>query len=259
MDEKENKIKEEINKNNETENINEKDEKKGKKTLWTIIIIIFILIVGVIVFATIKLKKCNDIVAPSEFSPEIYRNITSFEKPIIYLYPKKTEEITIKLGYPEKITCSYPKYKDEWSVIANPDGSLKDIKTGKNLYSLYWEGIGTANINMQEGFIVEGKDSAEFLEEKLAILGLTEREAEEFIIYWLPKLESNKYNYIRFESMEEINEYMPLEFSAKPDTLIRVLMQFKGLDKPIQVEEQKLETTERNGFVAVEWGGSEIK
>ena len=152
-----------------------------------------------------------------------------------------------------------PKYKDEWSVIANPDGSLKDIKTGKNLYSLYWEGIGTANINMQEGFIVEGKDSAEFLEEKLAILGLTEREAEEFIIYWLPKLESNKYNYIRFESMEEINEYMPLEFSVKPDTLIRVLMQFKGLDEPIQVEEQKLETTERNGFVAVEWGGSEIK
>ena len=59
--------------------------------------------------------------------------------------------------------------------------------------------------------------------------------------------------------MEEINEYMPLEFSAKPDTLIRVLMQFKGLDKPIQVEEQKLETTERNGFVAVEWGGTEIK
>ena len=256
MDEKENKIKEEINKNNETENINEKDEKKGKKTLWTIIIIIFILIVGVIVFATIKSKNCNDIVIPrgSFEGPDMYK-----EKPIIYLYPKKTEEITIKLGYPEKITCSYPKYKDEWSVIANSDGSLKDIKTGKNLYSLYWEGIGTAKINMQEGFIVEGKDSAEFLEEKLAILGLTEREAEEFIIYWLPKLESNKYNYIRFESMEEINEYMPLEFSVKPDTLIRVLMQFKGLDEPIEVKEQILETPERNGFVAVEWGGSEIK
>ena len=256
MDEKENKIKEEINKNNETENINEKDEKKGKKTLWSIIIIIFILIVGVIVFTTIKSKNCNDIVIPrgSFEGPDMYK-----AKPIIYLYPKKTEEITIKLGYPEKITCSYPKYKDEWSVIANPDGSLKDIKTGKNLYSLYWEGIGTAKINMQEGFIVEGKDSAEFLEEKLAILGLTEREAEEFIIYWLPKLESNKYNYIRFESMEEINEYMPLEFSVKPDTLIRVLMQFKGLDEPIEVKEQTLETPERNGFVAVEWGGSEIK
>ena len=41
-------------------------------------------------------------------------------------------------------------------------------------------------------------------EEKLAILGLNEREAEEFIIYWLPKLESNKYNYIRFATEEEI-------------------------------------------------------
>lgn len=268
MDEKENEIKEEISKNNVTENVNEKDDKKGKKTLWAIIIIIFILIIGVIFFATIKSRKCNDIDIPGGSSRGTYININgnmvyvpdlSTDKPIIYLYPKETEEITIKLGYPEKIACSYPKYKDEWNVIANSDGTLKDIKTGKNLYSLYWEGIGTAKTNMQEGFIIKGEDSAEFLEEKLAILGLTEREAEEFIIYWLPKLESNKYNYIRFASLEEINQYMPLEFSVKPDTLIRVLMQFKGLDEPIQVEEQKLETPERNGFVAVEWGGSEIK
>lgn len=52
---------------------------------------------------------------------------------------------------------------------------------------------------------------------------------------------------------------MPLEFSKQPDTLIRVLMTFKSLDKPIKVQEQKLETPNRNGFVAVEWGGSEIK
>ena len=75
----------------------------------------------------------------------------------------------------------------------------------------------------------------EEIQKKLAILGLTEREAEEFIIYWLPKLESNKYNYIRFASLEEINQYMPLEFSVKPDTIISVLMQFKGLDEGIEV------------------------
>lgn len=267
MDEKENEIKEEISKNNVTENVNEKDDKKGKKTLWAIIIIIFILVIGIIVFATIKSKECNDVDIPDGSSGGTYINPNGnsgispvdIKKPIIYLYPEKTEEITIKLGYPEKITCSYPKYEDEWSVIANPDGTLKEIKTGKNLYSLYWEGIGTAKTNMQEGFIIKGEDSAEFLEEKLVILGLTEREAEEFIIYWLPKLESNKYNYIRFASLEEINQYMPLDFSVKPDSLIRVLMQFKGLDEPIKVEKQKLETPKRNGFVAVEWGGSEIK
>ena len=52
---------------------------------------------------------------------------------------------------------------------------------------------------------------------------------------------------------------MLLEISPTPDTLIRVLMTYKGLDEPIEVEEQILETPERTGFVAVEWGGTEIE
>lgn len=39
------------------------------------------------------------------------------------------------------------------------------------------------------------------MEEKLKLLEFYERE-EELIIYWLPKLEANKYNYIRFASVE---------------------------------------------------------
>ena len=31
-----------------------------------------------------------------------------------------------------------------------------------------------------------------------------------------------------------------------------------GINTQINVEEQKLETTVRNGFVVVEWGGTEI-
>ena len=52
---------------------------------------------------------------------------------------------------------------------------------------------------------------------------------------------------------------MPLKITPEPDTVIRVMMTFKGLEAPIEVEEQKLETPERTGFVAVEWGGTEIK
>ena len=59
--------------------------------------------------------------------------------------------------------------------------------------------------------------------------------------------------------MEEINANMPLNFSVEPDTLIRVLMTYKGLDKPIDIKEQTLEKVERKGFVVVEWGGTEIK
>lgn len=182
------------------------------------------------------------------------------EKPIIYLYPTEETETSVKLLNAERITCSYPKYVDEWNVLAKPNGDLIDLETGRNLYSLYYESENVEKFNVsQEGFVVKGEDSAKFLEEKLTVLGLTEREAEEFIIYWLPKLESNKYNYIRFATDEEINNNMPLEISPKPDTIIRVLMTFKGLENPIDVEEQSLNTPERKGFTVVEWGGTEIK
>lgn len=72
-------------------------------------------------------------------------------------------------------------------------------------------------------------------------------------------MQENEYNYIRFATMDEINSNVPLEFSVEPDTLIRVLMQYKPLDENIEVKEQELVTPERNGFTIVEWGGTEIK
>jgi hypothetical protein len=51
---------------------------------------------------------------------------------------------------------------------------------------------------------------------------------------------------------------MPLTITPEPDTTIRVLMEYKGLENSIKVEEQSLETPGRKGFVAVEWGGTEI-
>ena len=181
------------------------------------------------------------------------------EKPIIYLYPEKEMDIKVKLGYSNKIFTSYPKYDGEWDVRAYPDGKLIDNKTNRELYGLYWEGEINNTQVKEEGFIVEGKDTISFLEEKLEVLGLNEREANEFIIYWLPRLESNKYNYIRFMTREEIDNNMELDINPKPDTLIRVMMEYKGLDKKIKVKDQKLPQVERTGYTVVEWGGTEIK
>lgn len=183
-------------------------------------------------------------------------------KPIIYIYPTQEQNISVKLGNPELLTCSYPQYEDGgWDVLAKPNGNLLDLKTGKNLYSLYWEGISNkvydySNTPELEGFVVKGEDTTKFLEEKLSILGLGEREKEEFIIYWLPQMEDNKYNYIRFETIEEIEKEMPLQIEPKPDTTIRVLMDWKKLDEAIEVKEQELIPVERNGYTVVEWGAS---
>lgn len=185
--------------------------------------------------------------------------VKSLDKPIIYVYPMEETQVSVILGESEKLIHTYPKYKNEWSVLVKTNGDLVDLKTGRNLYALYWEGLNTVKPNLKEGFVIQGKDTISFLEEKLGILGLTEREANEFIIYWLPKLENNKYNFIRFQTIEEINKNMPLEINPKPDTIIRVMMEFKALNKRINIKEQGLKTPKREGFVVVEWGGTEVK
>lgn len=188
-----------------------------------------------------------------------YPNNFEVKKPIIYIYPKEETKLNIKLLNSQLLTTSYPKYNNGWNVIAQPNGMLKEIGTNKSYYGLYYEGKNH-NVNMKtDGFIVTGEDTIEFLEEKLEILGLNERERNEFIIYWLPKLENNRYNYIRFETLEEIEKYMPLEITPKPDTIIRVVMDYKPLNEIIQIEEQKLTPQKRIGYSVIEWGGSEIK
>ena len=177
-------------------------------------------------------------------------------KPIIYLYPEETTKVSVKLGYKDKIRVSYPKYVNGWDVTVKEDGTI--LYDGKEYYALYWEGSEFDSELTDEGFVIEGKDTAKFLEEKLELLGLNEREINEFIIYWLPKLESNKYNYIRFETNEVIDKYMPLQVTPTPDNIIRVYMVYKPLNKSVLVKEQTIKTPSRSGFTVVEWGGSRI-
>ena len=190
-------------------------------------------------------------------------------KPIIYLYPESKTEVSVKLGYPEVLTVSYPMYKDGWRVLAEPSGDLLDRETNRKLYSLYWEARNDlTSYKIDSGFIVKGGDIAEFLEEKLAILGLNEREAEEFIVYWLPKMEKNAYNFVYFARPEEIEREMPLEVAPNSDTEIRVRMLFEGFDdfrdlqaeygEAARVEEVLVPAPSREGFTLVEWGAVDL-
>ena len=177
-------------------------------------------------------------------------------KPIIYLYPETTTEVTVKLWNPTQVTHSYPKYPETWwNIIANPDGSLIDTSSNRKLYALYWEGINNKANDITEWFVVKWEDAISFLEEKLAILWLDEREAEEFIVYWLPELENNTWNLIRFMTLDEINGIMPLDITPRPDSIIRIVMQYKPLDEYKEIPEQTLTTPERIGFSVVEWWG----
>ena len=179
----------------------------------------------------------------------------AYAKPVLYLYPTEETDVTVTFEHPERLTVDYPKYTDGWRVTAMPDGTLTG-ENGREYYALYWEeDSASAYYAFPDGFCVSGEDSAAFLEEKLAALGFTDKEANEFIIYWLPILEASEYNLIRFELTEEREASNALHISPTPDSLLRVAMHVKAIDAPVTIREQRLPSFERVGFVAVEWGG----
>ena len=155
------------------------------------------------------------------------------EKPVIYLYPEAETDVTVRLDYAGDLTCTYPAYDGAWRVAAAPDGTLTDERG-------------------------PGSETAAFLEDALAQLGLTRAEANEFIIYWLPQMEQNAYNLISFQS-DAYTDAAKLTITPQPDTLLRVFMAWKPLTKAVEIAPQTLTAPERTGFTAVEWGGAECK
>ena len=177
-------------------------------------------------------------------------------KPVIYLYPEEETDVSVKLLLDGKLTCTYPAYHAGWEVKAAPDGTLT-AASGQTYNYLYWEGETRAQWDMTEGFCVKGEDTATFLEIALAKLGLTRREANEFIVYWLPLMEQNPYNLISFQG-DAYTDAAQLQIEPAPDTLIRVFMVWKASDAFVEMPAQELTAPQRTGFTVVEWGGTEI-
>ena len=175
-------------------------------------------------------------------------------KPVIYLYPEQETTVSVSLDYAGTLTATYPAYENGWTVTAEPDGTLYD-ENGDEYSYLFWEGENNTDYDFSTGFCVAGADTADFLREKLAEIGLTPREYNEFIVYWLPQMQENPYNLIAFQS-DCYTQVAQLDISPAPDTLLRVFMAWKPLEEKVDIPAQTLTAPTRDGFTAVEWGGS---
>lgn len=202
------------------------------------------------------IRTTSERTGPEGASPE--KEEIMEKKPLIYLYPQDEKDIKVSLNYKGKLTHTYPEFSKDtsWYVTAKPDGTL--TCNGREYYALFWEGVKDNNYSIDEGFCIRGKETAKFLEEKLEILGLNPKEINEFIVYWLPQMENNPYNVIKFQG-KDYTEDAQLIVEPKEDSMIRVYMTWYPSDKAIKIKEQILTSPKRQGFAVVEWGGSKIK
>lgn len=185
------------------------------------------------------------------------KDFTLLKKPVIYLYPTTEQIVSVKIDYKGKLIFTYPEYKDGWNVKAQPDGTLINMDDNREYSYLFWEGTSNVEWDMSRGYVVRGDETEKFLQEKLEYLGLTPREYNEFIVYWLPIMKRNNYNLITFAG-EEYENIAKLKITPKPDSILRIMMVFKPLDEYTKVEEQELKPFVRKGFAVIEWGGTEL-
>lgn len=189
------------------------------------------------------------------FKKAEYLPMAECAKPVIYLYPEKEQAINVQVSPNGGFSYTEPAYPaDGWQVNAFPDGRLE---IGGEIYPyLFWEGYGLDYKSPTKGFVVNKEEVGAFLAEKLKALGLNEKESQEFIEFWQPKLSVAPYYFITFVEQALFDSLAPLNVNPAPDTIIRVFMDYKPLDRPINVEPLEIRTPQRNGFTVVEWGGA---
>ncbi len=210
----------------------------------------------------VEVKGTDTVECPTDVEVMIDQRIVypmnefTCDKPVIYLYPQVETAVSVKLLLDGKLTCTYPAYDSGWNVTARPDGTLTDTN-GRQYNYLYWEGTSFTEPDMSSGFCVKGTDTAVFLEWALEKLGLNRREANEFIVYWLPLMQDNPYNIISFQG-ENYTQSAQLDILPMPDTVIRVFMAWKPSETEVEIPAQDLSAPERTGFTVVEWGGTKM-
>ncbi len=194
-------------------------------------------------------------VATAEVTVSLHEYEGEEAKPVIYLYPQTTQSVSVKVEPPRGLTKSDPPYEGGWTVTAHPDGRLFTADGAQHPY-LFWEaGVTEKPAPLREGFAVARADLKAFFDRTLALQGLDAQEISDFEEYWLPLMSKKPWAAVRFVDRAEIDARAPLTVVPKPDSIIRVLIDFRAHDSKPELRQQRLQRVKRHGFAVVEWGG----
>jgi hypothetical protein len=190
-----------------------------------------------------------------------------YGKPAIYLYPEEDTNVIVYLDLNGEITQSDPDYQGGWNVFVTvtEDSTTKYStiydENGSEYDYLFWEGAFeySSLVLPNTGWIVARENLETWFDEKLNAMGLNNYEKQQFMEYWVARLQDSPYYEIKLVDQEVMNNNATLSITtsegAVPDTLIRIIVHFHGVDVNEYIEAPQIVTPERNGFVVVEWGG----
>ena len=175
-------------------------------------------------------------------------------KPNIYLYPEEKTDVIVSFDHPELLTTVIPDYSGNWSVTAEPDGTLHSENGQDYSYLFYESETQPFFFGNKEGWLIKADERAERYTEILTEYGFNEKEIADFVEFWVEKLPEGV-DYMMYPNVTEvIDKAMPVSFSTEPDSIFRIWFTFEVYDDQ-EVPEPEVEEFIRDGFTVVEWGG----
>lgn len=191
------------------------------------------------------------------YKKQKYMSSAECGKPVIYLYPESDMNVNVQVQPNGGFSITEPQYgEDGWNVYAKTDGTLTNLSDNTQWPYLFWEGQGNYYEMPEQGFVMARNDVHTRMHELLTKQGLIEKEINDFMEFWQPRLEKSPYVYVTFLPQPYFEKIAPLTVTPQPQTTIRIFMDYKPLEQPINIEEPELTTPDRNGFTVVEWGGA---
>ncbi|MBI5794588.1 hypothetical protein HZA87_05950 [Candidatus Uhrbacteria bacterium] len=177
-------------------------------------------------------------------------------KPVIYLYPESQMDVSVFVTPRGGFSYTEPEYGNGWNVTAYPDGHLVNKADGFSYPYLFWEGRGGLYSAPSTYWVIEKAGVESFLRSTLTKMNLNENETNDFVEFWLPRMQTAPYYKIGFQGTRTMNALAPLNLSVTPDNIFRILMDYSEIQTPEPSKPPtRLPRANRDGFDVLEWGG----
>jgi hypothetical protein len=173
-------------------------------------------------------------------------------KPNIYIYPTEKTELVVKINFPigGELETTIPEYGNGWNITVDTTGIINDVYT-----YLFYESNQPDVWQRQYGWFVNSENLDTFFRANLSEYGFKGHEIDDFINYWIPRLENFSNYAIYPQTNKLIDEVIRLEFSIQPDKILRLFYVIERQDQsPEKLKEPTIESFAREGYFVTEWG-----
>lgn len=179
-------------------------------------------------------------------------------KPNIYFYSEQDKDISVSFDNPELLTNSIPHYENSWNFTLQNNIIVCD--DGQYSYLFYESVTDPVQFNYESAFVISRENRAETFRNILTEYNFTKQEIDDFIDFWVDKLDSDKIYLMFAQNTEMVDQAMPVNVNPVPESINRIWFAFTTVQmadilNPDFNLDPVIEPIVRNGYTMVEWGG----